>query len=118
MDRIPENKMKNTTSHQEFLMEYLSDTKKAVQYLNSVAEDGNIQLMMKALKNVIMAQGGISKLAKKTHLSRPTLHRTLSETGNPEIKTLDKILSTYGMHISFSVNPQIKSSKSMTHQAA
>lgn len=93
--------MTGTVSHHDFLIEYLTKPAEATAYLNSVAEDGELKYLLKALRNVVEAQGGIGALAKKTKLSRTTLYKTLSETGNPEIATLDAILAVYGIRIGF-----------------
>ena len=93
--------MKRTVSHHDYLMKHLTDPVEAAAYLNSVAEDGDIKSILKAIRNVVEAQGGVGKLAKKTKLSRTTLYKTLSSTGNPEIGTLDTILGGYGLRIGF-----------------
>lgn len=93
--------MNRTISHRDYLMKHLSDPKEAAAYLNSVAEDGSIKSLLKAIRNVVEAQGGVGELAKKTKLGRTTLYKTLSSTGNPEVSTLDAILSVYGIRIGF-----------------
>lgn len=93
--------MNRTISHHDYLMKLLADRAEAAAYLNAVAEDGDIRLLLKALRNVVQAQGGIGELARKTKLSRTTLYRTLSSTGNPEVTTLDAILAVYGIRIGF-----------------
>jgi len=93
--------MKNTVSHQSWLKKYLANPAEAAAYLNSVAEDGDIKFLLKAIRNVAAAQGGVGALAKATKMSRTTLYKTLSPTGNPEISTLDAILAVYGIRIGF-----------------
>ncbi len=93
--------MNKSLSHHDYLMKHLTDPAEAAAYLNAVAEDGNIKSLLKSLRNVVEAQGGIGKLAKKTKLGRTTLYKTLSSTGNPEINTLDTILAVYGIRIGF-----------------
>ena len=66
-----------------------------------MAEDGELKFLLKAIRNVVEAQGGIGALAKKTKLARTTLYKTLSEDGNPEVSTLDAILRVYGIRIGF-----------------
>jgi probable addiction module antidote protein len=63
-------------------MKHLTDPKEAAAYLNAVSKDGDIRFLLKALRNVVEAQGGIGKLADRTGLSRTTLYKTLSEDGN------------------------------------
>ena len=93
--------MKSTIAHHDYLMKILADPMEAAAYLNAVAEDGEIKYILKALRNVIEAQGGIGKLAKKTKMSRTSLYKTLSPAGNPEVGTLDTILANYGIRIGF-----------------
>lgn len=93
--------MITTIPYHDYLMKALADPVEATAYLNAVAEDGEIEYILKALRNVVEAQGGVGELAKKTKLSRTTLYKTLSSKGNPEIATLDAILSVYGIRIGF-----------------
>ena len=93
--------MKRTIAHHDYLKKHLANSEEAAAYLNAVAADGDIKFLLKALRNVVEAQGGVGKLAKKTKLSRTTLYKTLSSTGNPEVSTLDAILAVYGIRIGF-----------------
>lgn len=93
--------MNRTVSHHNYLMKHLTSPAEAAAYLNAVAEDGDIKSLLKALRNVVKAQGGVGELAKKTKLSRTTLYKTLSSTGNPEVSTLDDILAVYDIRIGF-----------------
>lgn len=94
--------MKKTVRYHDHLMKSLVNPVEAAAYLSAVAEDGEIKFLLKALRNVVEAQGGIGKLAKITKLGRTTLYKTLSSEGNPEVSTLDVILRAYGIRISFS----------------
>lgn len=93
--------MNRTVSHRDFLTKHLTNPTEAAAYLNAVAEDREIKYLLKALRNVVKAQGGVGELAKKTKLSRTTLYKTLSAAGNPEVGTLDAILAVYGIRIGF-----------------
>ena len=93
--------MKRTVSHSAYLIKHLAKPSEAAAYLNSVAEDGDIKALLKALRNVVAAQGGVGKLAKAVNMSRTTLYKTLSPSGNPEISTLDTILKFYSIRIGF-----------------
>ena len=93
--------MNRAVRHHDYLMKHLTDPAEAAAYLNAVAEDGDIKALLKALRNVVEAQGGVGGLAKRTKLSRTTLYKTLSSTGNPEVGTLDAILAVYGIRIGF-----------------
>jgi probable addiction module antidote protein len=82
-------------------MKHLAKPGEAAAYLNSVSGDGDIQSLLKALRNVVAAQGGVGALAKAVKMSRTTLYKTLSPDGNPEIATLEAILEVYGIRIGF-----------------
>jgi probable addiction module antidote protein len=49
---------------------------------------------------VVARSKGISKIAAETELSRPTIYRTFSEGGNPELSTLLKVLKALGLRLS------------------
>jgi probable addiction module antidote protein len=55
---------------------------------------------MRALRNVAEALGGIAEVAKAANLNRETLYRTLSEGGNPELRSLTAILGAAGLRLS------------------
>lgn len=107
--------MRNTVSHQSWLKKYLKNHEDAAAYLNSVAEDGEMRYMLKAVRNVVRAQGGVGALAKAVKMSRTTLYKTLSESGNPEISTLNKILAVYGLRIGFFPVNEAKPRNSSRH---
>jgi probable addiction module antidote protein len=62
------------------------------------ADSGNV-----AFKNVIGAQGGMSQIAREAGLNRENLYRVLSEQGNPEINSLEKLLRCLGLRLSVDV---------------
>src|SRR5271163_4337466 len=102
MDRVPEGKVITTAPYRDGLIKILAaHPEEALAYLNAEAEDGELRYLLKALRNVVEAQGGVGVLAKKTGLSRTTLYKTLSENGNPAVSTLDAILAVYGIKIGF-----------------
>lgn len=94
----------NTASYHDNLVESLKDIEKAEAYLKvafeEYEEDKYPEIFLLALKNVAEAQGGISKLAIKTHLNRQNLYRALSSKGNPTLDTLDAILHGLGFRLS------------------
>ena len=91
--------MAKVTSYQEDLIEALKDTKEAAACLNAAIEDGDREVFLLALRNVAQAHGGMSALAKKTHLKRESLYRMLSKKGNPEIKSILNLLHAVGLKL-------------------
>ncbi len=93
--------MIGTIPHKDYLLGKLKNPGEAAAYLNSVSADGEIRYLLKAIRNVVQAQGGIGKLAENTKLSRTSLYKTLSPAGNPELGTLELILAAFGIRIGF-----------------
>ncbi len=90
---------KPTKDHQKSLLETLKDPKEAAEYLNAALEEGNNELFLLALKNVVKAYG-VTNIARKAHLNRENLYKMLSEKGNPELASLWSILNSIGLKIS------------------
>jgi probable addiction module antidote protein len=96
--------MKRTFAYDEELRAALSDPEEAAAYLSAALEDPNQEVFLLALRDVIAARGGITMLADKAELNRVSLYRTLSKRGNPELKTLNRMLCELGF--SLAVKPQ------------
>lgn len=97
-----------SVSHKKYLLQRLQDKEYALIYLNeSLREEEDKRVFLLALRNVAEAQGGITKLANLCNLSREHLYRMLSGKGNPELKSLKKLLSSIG----FKLAVEAKSSK-------
>ncbi|GAB1355026.1 MAG TPA: putative addiction module antidote protein [Candidatus Rifleibacterium sp.] len=90
---------KSTKDHQKSLLETLKDPKEAAEYLNAALEEGNNELFLLALKNIVKAYG-VTNIARKAHLNRENLYKMLSEKGNPELASLWSILNSIGLKIS------------------
>lgn len=100
--------MERGKKYQEFLIEHLVDHNEAVAYLNAALEEslkGNEEsqhLFLIALRNVAEAQGGVGALAKKAHVGRESLYKTLSGTGNPKWHTLVSLCVAMGLNLRLS----------------
>lgn len=86
--------------HKPLLLDWLQDPRNAAAYLEAAFEEGDVEGLMQAMRNVAEARGGIARVANKTGLSRETLYRTLSERGNPQLHTLAVILGATGLRLS------------------
>jgi len=97
--------MVRSRSYQEYLLEVLADPLEAAAYLNAALEEGDKELFLLALRNVAEARlGGMSKLAAVSGLNRESLYRMLSGKGNPELKSLDRLLHALGLKIAVEVD--------------
>jgi probable addiction module antidote protein len=96
--------LKNTISYHDELIESLRNPKEADLYLRiameEYQEDGDTDALLVALRNIAEARGGMSRLAKKTHLNRQSLYHVLSEKGNPTLDTFGLILKGLGYKLS------------------
>lgn len=100
--------LKNTASYHDELIESLKNPKEANLYLRiameEYQEDGDTEALLVALRNVTEAKGGMSRLAKKTHLNRQNLYHALSKKGNPTLETFGLILRGLGYRLSIQPN--------------
>lgn len=101
--------MPRSKKYQDLLVESLKDPEEAVAYLNAVLDEykrgdqESQKLLLMALENVALAQGGYSRLARKTGLGRESLYKTLSARGNPRLRTLTVIVQAMGFDLKFSL---------------
>ena len=91
--------MAKSKSYQSGLLESLKDTTEAVEYLNAALEDGEPEVFLLALRNVVDSYGGMGKLAASTSLNRENLYRMLSTKGNPEFFSLSTVLDAIGFRL-------------------
>jgi probable addiction module antidote protein len=87
----------------ERLLEELSDPEFAAAYLQDAWGD-SLEEFLVALRKYIQANDGMSRCAKKAHISREALYRMLSETGNPELRSIRAVLQASGLELS--IEPQ------------
>jgi probable addiction module antidote protein len=90
---------KKSIGYQEILIESLKDPKEAAAYVEAAIEDGDPELLLVALRNVAKAHGGMTEVARKAHLNRESLYKTLSSKGNPKLKSLTSILDAFGLRL-------------------
>lgn len=82
------------------LADHLRSDKEVAAYVQAILEDGDARVLTVGLRNATDAIGGMAALATKTGLSRETLYRTLSASGNPRLDTLAAILAAFGLRLS------------------
>lgn len=77
------------------IADYLDDNEIIAEYLNTVLEEGDSSDIIAAIGHVAKAIG-MSKIAEKTGLSRPSLYKALSENSKPQFDTILKVLRALG----------------------
>lgn len=98
--------MKAAVSHYEELIKLLKDPEEASAYLNAALEAGDKKAFLLALKNVLDAQGGMTKISDHTKINRVSLYKMLSRNGNPGFENILRLLQTAG--IRFQIIPKSK----------
>ena len=87
-------------SHDEAMAEiFRDDAEFAMQYLNSVLEEGDQADLLIALRQMAKAFGGVPTVAEKAQLNPTQLYRTLSPDGNPELRSLTAVLKAMGLRL-------------------
>ena len=87
-------------AHDEAMAEvFQKDPAYALQLLNSILEDGEQGELLIALRQMTKAFGGVQSVAEKANLNPTQLYRTLSENGNPELRSLAAILKVMGLRL-------------------
>lgn len=97
---------RKTGNYDEYHLEWLKDPENASAFLNAVIEDNDREAFLLALRDVAQAQGGMTAIAEKTHVSRSSLYKTLSKRGNPEFNSISKLL--HGMGLRLTVEPDMQ----------
>lgn len=93
---------------EEQIREFRARPKLALAYLNAAIqvafEEDDSELVLTALSTVAKAYG-INRVAKGANLKRESLHRMLSKRGNPEWKSLFRVMKALHLHPNLIVAP-------------
>jgi probable addiction module antidote protein len=69
-----------------------------IDLLNDALESGHVPYIANAL-GVIARSEGMTKIAAKTGVNRQALYTALSESGNPTLETLLKVMTALGIRL-------------------
>ena len=83
----------------------LADPQEAAAYLNAAIKDGDQQVFLLALRDIMEARG-ITQVARDAQLNRENLYRILSPKGNPQLSSLTSLLHGIGLRLVVEVEPQ------------
>lgn len=72
----------------------------ASEYLNEALKTGDQTVIIMALRNIVEAQeGGFSAVAKRAHLGRESMYKSLTENGNPKLSTIFSLFNSVGLEL-------------------
>ena len=80
------------------IADYLDDEEMVQEYLNAVLEEGDAQEIIVALGHIAKAIG-MTKIAEKSGLSRPSLYKALSPESKPQFETILKVIRAIGENL-------------------
>lgn len=69
--------------------------------LEAYEKDQDEKALLLALRHVVKAKGGMTALSQETNIPRESLYRMLAPSGNPTLKTLQRILRSFGYALTF-----------------
>ena len=105
--------MKAGRNYYDDLIEDLKNPKEAAAYLNAALEAGDKKAFLLALRNVLEACGGMTKVSRHARLNRVSLYKILSKDGNPELNSIIALLDVAGIRLQM-----VPKSPGKTHQKA
>ena len=91
-----------TEIHPWDIARYLDSDEAIAAYLDAVLEENDPPLLAAALGDVARAKG-MTQIAQATGLGRESLYKALSLDGNPEFRTVQKVLRSLGLRLRVSV---------------
>lgn len=89
-----------TKAYSETIKEVLKDPEDVAAYLETALREEDEAGFLMALRNVAEAHG-IAEVAARAGVGRESLYKTLSESGNPKLRTLVSVLHGVGLRLSF-----------------
>lgn len=82
---------RRSRSYKIGLAERLKDKGHAIEYLNAAADDSDEAFLL-ALRDVVEAQKGMTRVSLDAQVNRENLYRMLSEEGNPRYLNFRSVL--------------------------
>ncbi len=80
------------------IADYLDSEEMVAEYLNTVLEEGDTSDLVIAIGHIAKAIG-MTKIADRTGMSRPSLYKAFSDGSKPQFGTIMKVLKAIGGQI-------------------
>ena len=90
--------MAKTKTREWDVTRYLATEEDMAAYLDAALEEDDPALLSAALGDIARAKG-MTEIARETGLGRESLYKALSSTGNPEFKTVQKVVRSLGLKL-------------------
>lgn len=93
--------MRKSKPYDDLLMRDLQDDEFAVDFLNLSLEEDGVDGFLRALDAVMKARKiSGEQISRKANLSKRTVYHSLSDQGNPTLKTIYPLIQALGFQIS------------------
>lgn len=90
-------------SYHSYLIESLKDPAEAAAYLDTVLEDGDLEHILLALKNVAEARRSLIDASIETDSDWENCYQLLAQGETPRLLTIAALLSELGLKLSVTV---------------
>jgi probable addiction module antidote protein len=87
-----------TKTHPWDIARYLETDEDIAAYLDAALEEDDPALLIAALGDIARAKG-MTEIARETGLGRESLYKALSSTGNPEFRTVQRVVHSLGLKL-------------------
>lgn len=94
-----------SSSYHDWLVRSLHDPEEAAAFIEAAIEENDDKYLLRALRIVAEAQGGVAEVASRSKLNRVSLYRMLSDKGNPELSSLLKVFEALGLRLAVLAKP-------------
>ena len=79
--------------------DYLDSPEAIAAYLSEALATEDAKYIARAIGTVARTAQGMTTIARETKLSRESLYKSLGADGNPELKTVIKVLRAFGVQL-------------------
>ncbi|WP_165218425.1 helix-turn-helix domain-containing transcriptional regulator [Affinirhizobium pseudoryzae] len=88
-------------SHDDAMADFFRESPDlAAATLDAILAEGDQGELLVTLRQMTKAFGGVPAVARSAELNPTQLYRTLSEGGNPELRSLSALLRSMGLRLS------------------
>jgi len=77
---------------------YLDNNEIIAEYLSQILEDGDINELLSAIREIAKAKG-MTKISNETGLGRESLYKSFTSGSKPRFDTVMKVLNSFGVKL-------------------
>lgn len=93
-------------SYHSYLIESLKDPAEAAAYLDAVLEDGDLEHILLALKNVAEARSNLNNATNEPNSDWDNCYQSLIEEETPTLQSIAQLLGKLGFKLSVTIKQE------------